>query len=79
MYVWIIHENNCKVYYLRLVPRLTRLILRLVALAHWVLVLVGVPDSVPVAPLPGQLSAVAKECSGGWPRYLGPAPHGRPG
>ncbi|XP_069917824.1 leucine-rich repeat-containing protein 37A3-like [Oryctolagus cuniculus] len=60
-------------------PRLTRLILRLAAPAHRVLVPVGAPDSVPVAPLPGQLSAVARECSGGWPRCLGPAPHGRPG
>ncbi|XP_069932832.1 uncharacterized protein [Oryctolagus cuniculus] len=40
---------------------------------------VGVPDSVLVAPLPSQLSAVARECSGGWPKCLGPAPHGRPG
>uniref|UniRef100_A0A5F9C0N4 RNA-directed DNA polymerase n=1 Tax=Oryctolagus cuniculus TaxID=9986 RepID=A0A5F9C0N4_RABIT len=60
-------------------PRLTRLILRLAAPAHRVLVPVGAPDSVPVAPLPGQPSAVARECSGGWPRCLGPAPHGRPG
>ena len=58
---------------------LNRLILHLAAPAHRVLVPVGVPDSVPVAPLPGQLSAVARECSGGWPRCLGPAPHGRPG
>uniref|UniRef100_A0A5F9DAI0 RNA-directed DNA polymerase n=1 Tax=Oryctolagus cuniculus TaxID=9986 RepID=A0A5F9DAI0_RABIT len=55
-------------------PQLTRLILRLAAPAHWVLVLVGAPDSVSVAPLPGQLSAVARECSGGWPKCLGPAP-----
>ena len=60
-------------------PQLTRLILRLAAPALQVLVPVGAPDSVPVAPLPGQLSAVARECSGGWPRCLGPAPHGRPG
>ena len=60
-------------------PRLTRLILHLAAPAHRVLVPVGAPDSVPVAPLPGQLSAVARECSGGWPKCLGPAPHGRPG
>uniref|UniRef100_A0A5F9C6Q5 Uncharacterized protein n=1 Tax=Oryctolagus cuniculus TaxID=9986 RepID=A0A5F9C6Q5_RABIT len=60
-------------------PRLTRLILRLAALAHRVLVPVRAPDSVPVAPLPGQLSAVAREGSGGWPKCLGPAPHGRPG
>uniref|UniRef100_A0A5F9DJV7 Glycosyl transferase family 25 domain-containing protein n=1 Tax=Oryctolagus cuniculus TaxID=9986 RepID=A0A5F9DJV7_RABIT len=60
-------------------PRLNRLILYLAALAPRVLVPVGAPDSVPVAPLPGQLSAVARECSGGWPRCLGPAPHGRPG
>ena len=43
------------------------------ALARWVLVPVGVPDSVPVAPLPVQLSAVAQEGSGGWPMSLGPA------
>nr|XP_051698315.1 uncharacterized protein LOC127490196 [Oryctolagus cuniculus] len=55
-------------------PLLTRLILRLAAPAHRVLVPVGAPDSVPVAPLPVQLSAVARECSGGWPRCLGPAP-----
>ena len=40
--------------------------------AHRVLVPVRAPDSVPVAPLPGQLSAVARECSGGWPKCLGP-------
>uniref|UniRef100_A0A5F9C4H8 Uncharacterized protein n=1 Tax=Oryctolagus cuniculus TaxID=9986 RepID=A0A5F9C4H8_RABIT len=50
---------------------LTRLILCLAVPAHRVLV--------PVAPLPGQLSAVAREGSGGWPKCLGPAPHGRPG
>ena len=44
------------------------------AMAHQVLVLVGVPDSIPVAPLPGQLSAMAREGSGGWPKSLGPAP-----
>uniref|UniRef100_A0A5F9DFZ9 RNA-directed DNA polymerase n=1 Tax=Oryctolagus cuniculus TaxID=9986 RepID=A0A5F9DFZ9_RABIT len=60
-------------------PWLNRLILHLAAPAHRVLVPVGAPDSVPVAPLPGQLSAMARECSGGWPRCLGPAPHGRPG
>ena len=60
-------------------PRLTRLILRLAAPAHRVLVPVEAPDSVLVAPLPGQLSAVAQECNGGWPKCLGPAPHGRPG
>ena len=43
-------------------------------LAPWVLVPVGVPDSVPAAPLPVQLSAVAWEGSGGWPKCLGPAP-----
>ena len=59
--------------------RLNRVILRLAALAHWVLVPVGAPDSVLVAPLPGQLSAVARECGEGWPKCLGPAPHGRPG
>nr|XP_051707586.1 ras association domain-containing protein 1 isoform X2 [Oryctolagus cuniculus] len=47
--------------------------------AHRVLVPVRVPDSVPVAPLPGLLSAVARECSGGRPKCLGPAPHGKPG
>ena len=41
--------------------------------AHRVLVPVGAPDSVPVAPLPGQLSAMAREGSGGWPKSLGPA------
>uniref|UniRef100_G1TKC3 Tubulin alpha chain n=1 Tax=Oryctolagus cuniculus TaxID=9986 RepID=G1TKC3_RABIT len=39
-----------------------------------VLVPFGAPDSVPVAPLPGQLSAVAREGSGGWPKCLGAAP-----
>ena len=43
-----------------------------VAPAPRVLVLVGAPDSVPVAPLPVQLSAVAREGSGGWPKCLGP-------
>ena len=55
-------------------PWLNRLIFRLAALAHWVLVPVRAPDSVPVAPLPGQLSGMARECSGGWPKSLGPAP-----
>ena len=41
--------------------------------APQVLVPVGTLDSVPVASLPGQLSAVARECSGGWPKCLGPA------
>uniref|UniRef100_A0A5F9DAB0 RNA-directed DNA polymerase n=1 Tax=Oryctolagus cuniculus TaxID=9986 RepID=A0A5F9DAB0_RABIT len=44
------------------------------ALAPQVLVPVGVLDSLPVAPLPVQLSAVAQEGSGGWPKCLGPAP-----
>ena len=42
--------------------------------AHGVLVLVGVPDSVLVAPLPVQLSAVAQDGSGEWPKCLGAAP-----
>ena len=55
-------------------PWLNRLILRLAAPAHRVLVPVGAPDSILVAPLPGQLSAMAREGSGGWPKCLGPAP-----
>ena len=47
-----------------------------VAPAPQVLVPVGAPDSVLVATLPVQLSAVAREGSGGWPKSLGPAPHG---
>ena len=62
--------------YKKVLPRLTRLILRFAEPAHWVLVPVGAPDSVLVAPLPGQLSAVAREYSGGWPKCLGPAPLG---
>ena len=42
--------------------------------AHLVLVPDGAPESVLVTPLPVQLSVVARECSGGWPRSLGPAP-----
>uniref|UniRef100_A0A5F9C5D9 RNA-directed DNA polymerase n=1 Tax=Oryctolagus cuniculus TaxID=9986 RepID=A0A5F9C5D9_RABIT len=73
---WVIEEIKREI---RPAPRLTRLILRLAAPAHRVLVPVGAPDSVPVVPLPSQPSAVARECSGGWPRCLGPAPYGRPG
>uniref|UniRef100_A0A5F9CFN7 RNA-directed DNA polymerase n=1 Tax=Oryctolagus cuniculus TaxID=9986 RepID=A0A5F9CFN7_RABIT len=57
---------------LELVPRLTRQILRLEALAHRVLVPVRAPDSVPVAPLPGQLSAVAREVQWRMAQVLGP-------
>ena len=44
-------------------------------LVPWVLVPVGVPDSGPLAPLSVQLSAVAWEGSGGWPKSLGPCTH----
>ena len=45
------------------------------ALAPQVLALVGVLDSVLVAPLPVQLSAVAWEGSGRWPKSLSPCTH----
>ena len=45
-----------------------------VAPVSQVLVPAGVPDSVPVAPLPVHLSPVALEGNGGWSRSLGPAP-----
>ena len=54
--------------------QLNRLILLLWRQHPGVLVPVRAPDSVPVAPLPVQLSAVPQECRGGWPRSLGPAP-----
>ena len=47
--------------------------------AHRVLVLVGAPDSVSVAPLPVQLSAVALLAVEDGPSAWALHPHGRPG